>query len=52
LTIDDGATGLRVASHPFPHLFAERVVELLENTLVAPEPEIVIDRLPRREVMG
>jgi hypothetical protein len=51
LTIQNRSTRIRVATRCLPHLFPQSVMDLLPDSAVAPEPEIVIGDAPRRKVM-
>src|SRR3989304_243522 len=51
LGIDDRRRWTRVASGSDPHLVTQRVVDALPCPVITPDAEIVIDRLPVREVV-
>ena len=52
LTVEAGGGGLRVFANGLPHLGAEAVVEPGQQAVAGPLAEMMIDRLPRREVFG
>ena len=52
LTVDDGSRGCDVATLGFAHVTAQAVVDELPGPVLAPAPEITIDRLPRPEISG
>ena len=52
LAIETGGGGLGVFAAGLAHLGAKPVVEPGQQTLAGPLPEMMIDRLPRREVFG
>ncbi len=52
LAVETGSGGLGVLANGLPHLGAEAVVEPGQQAVAAPPAEMMIDRLPRREVFG
>src|SRR5829696_5405461 len=52
LRIDHSRAGLGVSPQPHPQALAQRRVEPLPHTVEAPNPEVVMDGLPGREVVG
>jgi hypothetical protein len=42
---------LAMFAHGHPHIAAEQVVHPLPAPILTPDPKVVIDDLPRREVM-
>jgi hypothetical protein len=52
LAVDNGGTGLRVASGLLPGSLDEHGVELLPQPAVRPPPEVAVHGLPGREVAG
>src|SRR6266567_9017575 len=51
LTVDDPRTGLAIASRLRPHALPQGRVDALPGTVETPEPEVVLDRLPRRKLV-
>jgi hypothetical protein len=51
LTIDHASTGLAVFTSGDPHIAPKQVMHPLPGAVLAPEPKVVVDDLPRREVM-
>lgn len=52
LAVDDRSPGLRLSSFDEAEIFAQMGVKLVPQAIALPEPEVVIDRAPRREVFG
>src|SRR5215216_4558892 len=52
LRVNDASTRLGVSTEPHTQAFTYRAVESLPGTIQAPGPEVVKDRLPRRELSG
>ena len=51
LTVEEGGGGSGFTAFLHPHVFAQAVVDFLENPHQGPDAKIVIDCLPFREVM-
>ncbi len=52
LAIDYASAGLRISPHTDPHPLAQDGVQLLPGIVKAPSPEVMMDGLPRRKVVG
>lgn len=52
LAVDDAGTGLGVSPNPDAQPFAKGSMHRLPDAIQSPEPEVVIDRLPGRELVG
>lgn len=52
LAVDDAGTGLEVTPNPNSEPFPEGRVDTLPGAIQPPEPEVVIDGLPGRELVG
>ena len=52
LGIDDGGAGLRVPPEAYSYPAAECLVQPLPRIVEPPEAEVVLEGLPRREVVG
>ncbi len=52
LAVDYARAGLRVSSEVNPHPLAQRPVHPFPGAVEAPSSEVVVDGLPRREVVG
>ena len=51
LAVDDPGTGLAVFPARHPHIAPQQVVHERPGPVLAPDPKVVVDNLPRREVM-
>ena len=51
LAVDDGGAGGRLATEAGAHLLTQPRLDGFKRALAAPEPKIVIHRLPRRQIM-
>lgn len=52
LAVEDARAGLGLATNSTPELLAQSSVELLPHALDPPGSEVVIDRLPVRQIVG
>src|SRR4051812_23094996 len=52
LTVHNRGTRVRISTGCLPHLFPQRVMDLLPDSGATPEPEIMIDRAPSRQIVG
>ena len=52
LAVDDSGAGLGITAEVHAEPFAQRRVDPLPGPIQAPFPEIVVDRLPRRPLLG
>src|SRR4051794_24417440 len=52
LSIENRRGGLCVASGRYTHAFSQTTVDLLPETGPTPLPEVIIDGLPLRQIMG
>jgi hypothetical protein len=52
LAIHHASARLGISAHTHPHSFAQGSVHPLEGALEPPSPEVVVDGLPGREVVG
>src|SRR5262249_18698278 len=50
-TRDDRRAGRRLAPHPAPRRLAQPGMDPLPGAVLAPQPEVVLDRLPGRQVV-
>src|SRR5215831_19989204 len=52
LAVQHRSAGLALSSSRLPHPLAHRVMHLRPDSLPAPRPRVMIDRMPRRQIVG
>ncbi len=52
LTIHDPSTGLAPLPSGHAHIAAEQIMHQLPGAIFLPTPKVLVDNLPRRQVMG